>query len=248
MDKRIAIHERFTTFQGEGVHLGRKAFFIRTMGCPVKCEWCDSAGTWHPDYQPENLNRMTVKELVVEAVLARPSIVVITGGEPMVQPNLPYLCHGLKAMGFPHHIETCGAFYQPDMDNRELGEGHEVASWFTVSPKRAHLPVPEMLEMANELKIIVDTPFAIAEWVETLTRIMSKELHELAIPVWLHPEWSQRDNPAILNAITKVVVDDPRGIFRAGWQMHKLYRADALDHRSAPTVPLGGNPELGSAT
>src|SRR5690606_10755697 len=49
---RYPVHEQFHTWQGEGVHMGRSAYFIRTFGCPVKCPWCDSAGTWHPDHIP----------------------------------------------------------------------------------------------------------------------------------------------------------------------------------------------------
>ena len=49
------VNETFLSWQGEGVHLGRKAFFIRLQGCPVKCAWCDSASTWHPQHIPKDL-------------------------------------------------------------------------------------------------------------------------------------------------------------------------------------------------
>ena len=78
----IPIHETFYSWQGEGVHFGRSAYFIRTFGCPVKCTWCDSAGTWHPDYAPENIEKIPEKDLVQAAKATKCDFVVITGGEP----------------------------------------------------------------------------------------------------------------------------------------------------------------------
>ena len=53
------VNETFLSWQGEGVHLGRKAFFIRLQGCPVKCAWCDSASTWHPQFVPKQVRKET---------------------------------------------------------------------------------------------------------------------------------------------------------------------------------------------
>jgi asparagine synthase (glutamine-hydrolysing) len=66
----LPIYETFHAWQGEGTHLGRSAFFIRTFGCPVHCPWCDSAGTWHPDYIPDKVDRLSV-DLLVEATRIR---------------------------------------------------------------------------------------------------------------------------------------------------------------------------------
>ena len=42
----FAIAEKFLSFQGEGIHSGRRAYFIRLFGCNVKCGWCDSKSAW----------------------------------------------------------------------------------------------------------------------------------------------------------------------------------------------------------
>ena len=55
MAELYPVNETFLSWQGEGVHLGRKAFFIRLQGCPVKCAWCDSASTWHPQFVPKQV-------------------------------------------------------------------------------------------------------------------------------------------------------------------------------------------------
>ena len=105
----LPIHEQFYSFQGEGVHIGRAAYFIRTFGCPVHCPWCDSAGTWHPDYIPEKVHRFDVATLVQAVNETNAEFVVVTGGEPTVH-NLSPLVDALHEVGLKAHLETSGAF------------------------------------------------------------------------------------------------------------------------------------------
>lgn len=228
------VHECFHTFQGEGVHTGRRAFFIRLFGCPVHCPWCDSAGTWHPEYIPkaDDLQRMTVEDLVNLALGAEAPIVVITGGEPAIH-NLEPLCRGLHARGFRVHLETSGAFAI-----------HGLFHWITLSPKKWKLPLTDNVLQASEFKIIVETPEDIQFYHQKLQELGLSTFWEKR-PIWLHPEWSQRDNTAVLGAISNAIKKSTTENFRAGWQLHKLYKVDLADSRSRPPVPLGGNPQLG---
>ena len=236
MKTKLPIHERFYAFQGEGNHMGRSAFFIRTFGCPVHCPWCDSAGTWHKDYVPKEINRMEIADLVAEAVSHKPSFVVITGGEPTVHPQLSELANAILTAGIPVHLETCGAF---EFDR-------DFIRWVTLSPKREKLPTAHNLCYAAEIKIIVDHPLAVSEWFATLDSIYGSRKWLDHKPVWLHPEWSQRNNPDVLNAISEAVKSSaPNEDIRAGYQLHKLYQVDALDKNTKPLAPLGGNPKLG---
>ena len=93
-------------------------------------------------------------------------------------------------------------------------------------------------QSANEIKLIVDTTSAIQQWLERFPDITSVET------VWLHPEWSKRNDANILDTITEWIKDhgDP---FRAGYQIHKLFSADQKDGHSKPNVPLGGDRNLG---
>lgn len=226
MADHYPVNETFLSWQGEGVHLGRKAFFIRLQGCPVKCAWCDSASTWHPQYVPKQVRKAIADELAAEAKASEPQFVVITGGEPCVHDLGPLLA-ALKSVGLPAHLETCGAY--------PIVPGF---AWVTVSPKWAKLPLAESLQRADEVKIIVEAPESIARWTEAVGG------QWVAPSVWLHPEWTQRANPAVLKAITDHV-KAVGGAFRAGWQVHKPYSADALDVRARPPVPLGGDPAKG---
>lgn len=225
---KLPIHERFYSFQGEGVHAGRAAYFIRTFGCPVHCPWCDSAGTWHPDYVPEKIDRFTPEKLAAEAAKTAAEFTVITGGEPTIH-DLTELTNALHAVEQKVHLETSGAF--PIRGNFD---------WITLSPKRWKLPLADTIAHANEFKLIIDCPEAIDEYVAVLME-SGNGIKEDCI-IWLHPEWSQHTNSKLLNQITEWIKTQGAP-YRAGWQLHKNYAADLLDERSAPAAPLGGIPE-----
>ena len=227
---QLPIHERFYSFQGEGLHAGRAAYFIRTFGCPVHCPWCDSAGTWHPDYIPKKIDRFTPEELAAEASKTAAEFTVITGGEPTIH-NLTDLTDALHSAGQKVHLETSGAF--PIQGNFD---------WITLSPKRWKLPLADNIDRADEFKLIIDRPQAIKEYVDVLMK-NDVNIKDGSV-IWLHPEWSQHNNLQILNSVTEWI-KQYGAPYRAGWQLHKNYVADQLDHRSAPPVPLGGISEQG---
>jgi 7-carboxy-7-deazaguanine synthase len=106
-DERLRIAETFYSLQGEGGLVGVPSFFIRTTGCALRCEWCDSPYT---SWQPEGKWR-TVGDLVA-AVPAPVRHVVVTGGEPMLWPSLPLLTAALRHGGRHVTIETAGTLYR----------------------------------------------------------------------------------------------------------------------------------------
>tara|TARA_Y100000588_G_scaffold366391_1_gene432045 strand:- start:459 stop:1127 length:669 start_codon:yes stop_codon:yes gene_type:complete len=217
----LPVYERFHSWQGEGCHMGRSAYFIRLHGCPVHCPWCDSAGTWHPDWIPGNVPRETPEKLADAAAGSGAEIVILTGGEPAIH-DLNALTATLAAQDNPVHIETCGAY--------ELrGE----FDWVTVSPKWWKLPTPEIVRSAHELKIIVEDENSIEKWMDHLDGDFCTD------HVWLHPEWTQRNNPGVLNSITSWIRRHGKP-FRAGHQLHKFFKADEQDPASRPQIPLGG--------
>jgi len=227
---KLPIHERFHSFQGEGVHMGRSAYFIRTFGCPVHCPWCDSAGTWHPDYVPKTIDRFTPEALVAEVTQSAADFTVITGGEPAIH-DLTGLTDALHTAGQKVHLETSGAF-----------PIRGTFDWITLSPKRWKLPLLESIQIANEFKLIIDSPEAIEEYIAVLNK--GGGMNKTDKVVWLHPEWSQHKNTQLLNQITEWIKTHGSP-YRTGWQIHKNYSADLLDKRSVSAAPLGGIPENG---
>jgi organic radical activating enzyme len=224
------VHELFASWQGEGIHTGTPAFFVRLYGCPLHCPWCDAAGTWHPEHVPHRLERHSAARL---AGLARESgreLVVVTGGEPCIH-DLNDLAYALRFEGLRAHLETSGAY-------PIRGEWDSIC----VSPKWNVKPLPANLERATEWKLIVEDASSIREWWRVL------EPHHRGQPVWLQVEWSQRGDRATWDSIYTWSAQHPR-TFRLGYQMHKVWGAneltDARDPRSAAPVPLGGDPSRG---
>lgn len=101
------ISEIFYSIQGEGKLVGTPSVFIRTSGCNLRCTWCDTPyASWNPTGQD-----MTVAK-VVEAIKPHPTRhVVITGGEPMIQSDLPDLVDRLTAMDRLVTLETAGTIW-----------------------------------------------------------------------------------------------------------------------------------------
>ncbi|MES2701336.1 MAG: 7-carboxy-7-deazaguanine synthase QueE [Bacteroidota bacterium] len=175
------VMEHFYTLQGEGVHTGRAAYFIRLGGCDVGCVWCDVKESWDAAGHP----LMTTKEITAIAAQHSGRIAVITGGEPAMH-NLAFLCNALHAQGFQTHIETSGAHpLSGDLD------------WVTLSPKKFKAPLDECLLRANELKVVIfhKSDFLWAE--EHAAKVGP------ACRLYLQPEWSKKDSmtPLIIDYI-----------------------------------------------
>ncbi|MCC6415927.1 MAG: 7-carboxy-7-deazaguanine synthase QueE [Opitutaceae bacterium] len=101
----MLISEIFHSLQGEGVLVGVPSVFVRTSGCNLRCNWCD---TPYASWQPEG-KQMPVAEIVAEVNRHAPTRhVVLTGGEPMLARELPELAAELRQTGWHITIETAG--------------------------------------------------------------------------------------------------------------------------------------------
>jgi organic radical activating enzyme len=141
----IPVVETFHSLQGEGLHAGRSAFFLRLAGCSVGCPWCDTKHSWPPEAHPHR----ELQELAAEARAAAATgaaFVVVTGGEPLHH-NLDGLCAALTSAGVPLHLETSGV---DGLSGR--------FDWITLSPKRHRPPRPELLTRCDELKVVIHEP------------------------------------------------------------------------------------------
>jgi len=102
------ISEIFYSIQGEGVLAGVPSVFVRTSGCNLRCTWCDTPYTsWQPDGKAMELD--AVWEQVTRYSC---DYTVVTGGEPMIQPQVAELCAGLRERRQHITIETAGTCYR----------------------------------------------------------------------------------------------------------------------------------------
>ena len=103
----MKIAEIFYSIQGEGKFTGTPSTFIRTSGCNLRCTWCDTPyASWSP--KGENMN---VDEILIKIQENEPKHVVITGGEPMIQPEFPALIKKLRSLGKFVTVETAGTVW-----------------------------------------------------------------------------------------------------------------------------------------
>ncbi|MBS1826616.1 MAG: 7-carboxy-7-deazaguanine synthase QueE [Acidobacteria bacterium] len=104
----MKIAEVFYSIQGEGTLLGVPSVFLRTSGCNLRCVWCDTPYTsWKPEGRDWSIHELLQ---YVEGCAA--GHVVVTGGEPMIQPEIAALTEGLRAMGRHITIETAGTVFR----------------------------------------------------------------------------------------------------------------------------------------
>lgn len=169
MGSILPVMEHFYTLQGEGYHQGRAAYFIRLGGCDVGCVWCDVKDSWdaekHPKFNVENLSSK-VKETPAE-------VVVITGGEPLMH-DLTELTATLQNAGLRTHIETSGAYPLSGCWD-----------WICVSPKKFKAPLPAIMPLAHELKVVVFNKSDL-DWAEKHAAMVSP-----SCKLYLQPEWDK---------------------------------------------------------
>lgn len=119
----MKIAELFFSIQGEGILAGVPAVFVRTSGCNLRCVWCDAAYTsWAPEAR-----EIAVAEIVDYVRSHSRGYTVVTGGEPMILPEVVDLCRELRRAGEHITIETAGTVF------RELE-----CDLMSVSPKLAN--------------------------------------------------------------------------------------------------------------
>ncbi len=94
----MLISEIFYSLQGEGELTGMPSVFVRTSGCNLRCNWCD---TPYASWNAEGETR-TVAQILREIEDKPAKHVVLTGGEPMLAKDLPALAAEIKKLG--HHI------------------------------------------------------------------------------------------------------------------------------------------------
>ena len=190
----LPLMEAFYSLQGEGFYKGTAAYFIRLGGCDVGCHWCDVKESWAVEAHP-----LVPVDTIVTDALAHSKTMIITGGEPLMW-NLDLLTEKLRAAGARTHIETSGA--------------HPLSGtfdWICLSPKKIKRPVGDVLQKANELKMVIynNNDFLFAE--EMAAQVSPDCL------LYLQPEWSKRNK--VIPKIVDYVMTHPQ--WKASLQMHK---------------------------
>ena len=193
--QKYPLMEDFYTIQGEGYNTGKAAYFLRLAGCDVGCVWCDVKESWSAENHP----LVGIDEMLQRIKESGADKVVVTGGEPAMY-DLKPLTDALRENNLLCYIETSGAYaLTGDWD------------WICVSPKKFKAPLPEILLLANELKVIVYNKSDF-DWGEKKAELINENCL-----LYLQPEYSV--NEKILPQIIDYVKTNKR--WRISLQTHK---------------------------
>lgn len=165
------IAEIFYSIQGEGKLAGIPSVFIRTSGCNLRCVWCDTRYTsWEPEGESMEIDQI-LEQLEQYATM----FVVVTGGEPMIDPDVTSLTRQLKELGYHITIETAATVWHdvvcdlasisPKLANSTPWE-KEDGKWADAHEKnRVNLAtISRLMKMPDyQLKFVVEHPDDIGE-------------------------------------------------------------------------------------
>lgn len=221
------VNEVFYSVQGEGMRAGTANVFCRFSGCNLQCSVnpgpkspggfdCDTEFASGREYSREDL-----VQLIWDAGASRCGWVILTGGEPALQVDLPLL-YALQGRGIKVAIETNGSMMLPTSPELNISDPDTVLKmgwvsgrivfglfdWITVSPKVAEHAVRQLV--ANEVRYVRSATQGLPK-----TRILAK--HKLLSPAFngQHPE------PGAVDNCIELVKQNPE--WRLSVQLHKTW-------------------------
>lgn len=166
----MKIAEIFYSIQGEGVLAGVPSVFVRTSGCNLRCNWCDTPYTsWNPEG-----GDMTVDDIASQVRAYNAGHVVVTGGEPMMFDAVAELTRSLKQAGMHITIETAGTIYKdvacdlmsisPKLAN-STPQDRDGGRWAAQHDRLRYQPevLRKLMEFDYQLKFVVMSPEDLAE-------------------------------------------------------------------------------------
>ena len=114
MTETLVINEIFYSIQGESSFAGLPCVFVRLTGCNLRCTWCDTA------YAFADGQAISLDDIIATVCRLGGTLVEVTGGEPLLQPNVLPLLTRLCDLGKTVLLETSGALDVAPVDPRVI--------------------------------------------------------------------------------------------------------------------------------
>ncbi|MFK4130994.1 7-carboxy-7-deazaguanine synthase QueE [Pseudomonas luteola] len=211
----LRITEIFYSLQGETRTAGLPTVFVRLTGCPLRCQYCDTA------YAFSGGQIMSLDEIVERVAQYKPRYVCVTGGEPLAQPNCLPLLERLCDAGYEVSLETSGALDVAPVDRRVV--------------KVVDLKTPGSAEVSRNLYDNIDhlTPNDQVKFV-----ICSREDYEWAVSKLLQYRLDERVDEVLFSPshqqvtprqLAEWIVEDNLPV-RFQLQLHKILWNDEPGH------------------
>lgn len=193
----LQISEIYKSIQGEGEFTGTSSVFVRTTGCNLRCWFCDTPFTsWEPEGETQSIEQVLsqVAELGAEHV-------VVTGGEPLLLPDIVPLTAELRSRGHFVTLETAGTVFRdatadlmsisPKLANSTPSVDRS-AIWSKRHEELRHRPAvirSFIAEPRYQLKFVIDVPTDVAQVEEWLAEFPEIDRGR----VWLMPQATTRE-------------------------------------------------------
>ncbi len=148
MPSAVKLYEIYTSISGETHHAGRPTTLVRFAGCDLRCSYCDTAHAFSGGAD------VALEAIVAECQARGAKLILLTGGEPLLQRELPALAERLLDLGFQVMVETGGhRDIAPlprglevilDMKTPDSGESHKM-----------HLPNLDRVDENDAVKFVI---------------------------------------------------------------------------------------------
>ncbi len=215
----MRIAEIFHSIQGEGQFAGTPSVFVRTTGCNLRCWFCDTDYTsWRPEGDIQSC-----QEILEQVRMFDCEHVVVTGGEPLLQPQVVALTHALAECGHFITIETAGTVFRPvhaelvSLSPKLTNSTPETGRWSNRHESLRDYPKVVdrlMADYAYQLKFVIDRLEDIAEVEQYLQRFTSVPAEN----VWLMPQATT--NEEVRSKSTWIAAQAERRGYRLSPRLH----------------------------
>jgi 7-carboxy-7-deazaguanine synthase len=146
--RRLRITEIFHSLQGEAHTAGFPTVFVRLTGCPLRCQYCDTAYAFHGG------EWATLEQILARVAEFAPRFVCVTGGEPLAQKNCLPLLTALCDAGYQVSLETSGAMPLAGVDPRVV-RVVDVKTPASTEERRNRYADLELLRRDEQIKFVI---------------------------------------------------------------------------------------------
>ncbi len=207
---RLRITEIFYSLQGETKTVGLPTVFVRLTGCPLRCQYCDSA------YAFTGGTYFTVPEILDQVSQYQAQYVTVTGGEPLAQKECHDLLTALCNEGYEVSLETSGHIPLDGVDHRVV-KVMDIKTPGSNESDRNHWMNLNYLQSHDQIKFVI----CHREDYEWAKQILSQHQLNNTCEVLFSPSYGQQDQQALANWIL-----EDRLLVRFQIQLHKTLWGD----------------------
>ena len=207
----LNITEIFYSLQGEAREVGIPTVFVRLTGCPLRCNYCDTA------YAFKGNNPLSIKQILAEISKYKTHYICVTGGEPMAQSNCLGLLDTLIEKGYKVSMETSGSI-DISRVNKNVSIVMDLKTPSSTEQHQNRYENIALLENKDQLKFVIasrldfDWCCSILEDYEILSDILFSPVYESLKPAQL-ADWilEKQLNVRLQVQLHKILWGDEKG-------------------------------------